>query len=431
MADLAPKIKLVLGITDMKDMIDEIDKCSSALERFSNLALSNCESINSNSSRKSQKLAKTFRQVRGLAGSLYSAILDGFRGECHDSHEARLYLDDRIDHAHNGLRQRGVTDHDASRLMFNLAFYAGRPKEDPLYYETAVQVFDGLDTDNVTTGSGSTAASAKSTVTFRVTDDSSAPEPDVATISSICTTIKETHRMKTRISFALLEGGQMGTFPCPNDTPAAIVQPSGLESYGNCVSLSQILQTSSNSIPWKPRLQLSLSLASSLLQLFQTPWLTQAWRKDALFFRVSDAPCGPPSRGKRSAQPDLNRPFVVCNFSGESPEVTATETKAVLLELGIILLEIWHGMTLEAHFGLDESENPAKPTKYFERLAQALEWEADWTNPMPGLFGESVSQCLRGNNVSAGKKLDWEDLNVWSSICGDIIEPLSKLYKNF
>ncbi|KAK7711995.1 hypothetical protein SLS64_005266 [Diaporthe eres] len=40
-ADLTPRIKLVLGITDMKDMIQEIDKSSDALDRFSRLTLSN------------------------------------------------------------------------------------------------------------------------------------------------------------------------------------------------------------------------------------------------------------------------------------------------------------------------------------------------------------------------------------------------------
>lgn len=429
MADLAPRIRLALGITDMKDMIEEIDKCSSAVERFSKLALSNCQSMNSNSSRRSQKLAKAFRQIRGLAGGLYNAVLDGFRDECHDSHEARLYLDDRIDAAHQGLHRRGAAGPDAPLMMFDLVFYAGGQKEDTLYYETAVQVFDDHNTDNVNTGPGNAPGSAKTTVTFCVTDDLPDSKPNVATITNICTTIKEARGMKPRLSFALLEDGQMGTFPDHNATPPT--RSLSQENYGNYVSLSQILKTSSTTLPWKPRLQLSLSLASSLLQLLQTPWLTQAWRKDALFFLVSEAPSGPSGLGKRSAQPDLNRPFVVCNFSGESPEVRSMETRAVLLELGIILLEIWHGMTLEAHFGIDESGKQSQSTRYFERLAQALEWEADWTNPMPGLFGETVSQCLRGNNVSAGKKLDWEDLNVWSSICGDIIEPLSKLYKNY
>ncbi|KAG8161123.1 hypothetical protein KVR01_009387 [Diaporthe batatas] len=442
MADLGPRLKLVLGITDMKEMIQEIDKCSNALERFSKLALSNCQAMNSNSSRKSQKLAKAFRQIRGLAGGLYGAVLEGFRDECHDSHEARLYLEDRVDTAHQLLRGRGAAGPDAPLMMFQLVFQAEGQKEDTLYYEAAVKVLGNYrdDHENMNTEPGGTPGSTKASVTFCVTEDPSDTKLAGTAITNICRTIKEAVGTKSRPTFALLGNQKMVVFPEDNATLG--VQSHSHEKHRNYVSLTQILNTASANLPWKPRLQLSLRLASSLLQLLQTPWLTRAWHKDAVFFLASDpAPGpGPTSGAKRPAPVDLSRPFVVCNFSGaSSPQggPSETETRAALLELGIILLEIWHGMTLEAHFGLDESkpesdkQSQPQPTKYFERLAQALEWEADWTNPMPGLFGETVSQCLRGNNVSAGKKLDWEDLSVWSSICSDIIEPLSKLYKNF
>ena len=425
-AGLAPRIKLLLNITKIKEATEEIDKSSGVLDRLWRVALPNCQSINSNLSRKSQKLAKAFRQIRGLAGGLYDAVLHGFRDGCHDSHEARLYLDDRIDTAHQVLNRRSAACSDAPLIMFDLVFHAGGQKDDTLYYETAVQVFDDHIIAN--TGPDSTPESVRATVTISVTDDPTASRPNVASITNICTTIKEAREMKLCLSFALLANRQMGTFPDHNALAATRSLHQEDWSY---VSLSQVLKTSTSTLPLKSRMKLSLRLSSSLLQLLQTPWLTQAWRKDAVFFLVSDPPSIPTSRVPRSAQIDLSRPFVVCNFSDQSPEVRSMEARTVLLELGIILLEIWHGMTLEAHFGLDESDTRSRSTKYFERLAQALEWEADWTNPMPGLFGETVSQCLRGNNVSAGKKLDWEDSNVWSSICGDIIEPLSKLYKNF
>lgn len=438
MADIGPRLKLVLGITDMKEMIQEIDNCSNKLERFSKLALSNCQAINSNSSRKSQKLAKAFRQIRGLAGGLYSAVLDGFRDECHDSHEARLYLEDRVEVAHQILRGRGAAGPDAPLMVFDLVFQAEGQKEDSLYYETAVKVLGNRqnDPENMNTKPSSTPGSAKTSVTFSVTEAPSDSKFDGAAITNICTTIKEAAGMNSRLTFALFGNGKMTVFP--EDNATLTVQSHSHENHRNLISLSQILKTTSVNLPWKPRLQLSLRLASSLLQLLQTPWLAKAWHRDSVFFLASDPPPGPASRAKRAAPADLSRPFVVCSFSGASiPQVspTETETRAALLELGIILLEIWHGTTLEAHFGLDESEPDKKarqqPTRYFERLAQALEWEDDGTNPMPGLFGETVSQCLRGSNVTAGKKLDWENLSVWSSICSDIIEPLSKLYKNF
>lgn len=426
-ADLTPRIKLVLGITDMKDMIQEIDKVSDALDRFSRLTLSNRQSMNSNSSGNSPKLAKAFRKIRRVSEGLYSAVLHGFRDKCHESHEARLYLDDHIDTAQRLLHRRGAVDPAAPQIMFDLGFHAEGQKGDTLYYETFVQVFDDYDTDN-TYPETTPDDLVKAVVTISVTDAPSPSAPEVATISSICETIKEARGKKSSLSFALLGNRQMGTFPDQRGMPGTRKLCQG--DHGDCVSLSQTLKTSST-LPLKPRMQLSLRLASSLLQLLNTPWLTQAWCKDTIFFLLSDTPSDPTSHAKKTAQVDLNRPLLVCGFSGECPVVPPTEPKAALLELGILLLEIWHGMTLESRFELDETGSQSRSMTYYERLVKALEWQDDGTNPMLGLYGQAVSHCLTGNNVSAGKVVNWEDTKLWSSICSDIIEPLAKLCKNF
>lgn len=414
----------MLGITDMKDMIQEIDKGSDALDRFSRLTLSNRQSMNSNSSRNSLQLAKAFRQIRNLSEGLYNAVLDGFRDECHESHEARLYLDDHIDTAHRLLHRRGAVDPVAPRMMFDLGFHAKGQKGDTLYYETVVQVFDDYKIDNAYPET-TPEDLVKAVVTFSVTDAPSTFKPKVATISSICKTIKEACGMKSSLPFALMGNRQMGTLP-DQKTTRTLCQV----DHRDCVSLSQTLKTSST-LPLKPRMQLSLRLASSLLQLLSTPWLTKAWCKHTVFFLLPENLSGPTSHAKQIAQVDLNRPLVVCSFSGECPIVPPTEPKAALLELGILLLEIWHGMTLESYFGLDESSSQSQSMKYYDRLVKALEWQDDATNPMLGLYGQAVSQCLTGNNLSAGKLVDWEDSKLWSSICSDIIEPLAKLCKNF
>ncbi|KAI7778761.1 hypothetical protein LA080_001828 [Diaporthe eres] len=404
-ADLTPRITLVLGITDMRDMIQEIDKGTDALDRFSRLTLPNRQSMNSNSSRNSMKLAKAFRQIRKLSEGLYTAILDSFQDKCHESHEARLYLDGHIDTAHRLLQRRSAVDSAAPQMMFDLVFHAEGQKDDTLYYETVVQVFDDYKIDDVyheTTPEDL----VKAVVTFSVTDARSTCKPKVATISSICETIKEACGMKSGISFALLGNRQMGTFPDQKAMPGT--RTLCQVDHRDCVSLSQTLKTSST-LPLKPRMQLSLQLASSLLQLLSTPWLTQAWCKHTVFFLLPENLSGPTSHAKQNAQVDLNRPLVVCSFSGECPVVPPMEPKAALLELGILLLEIWHGMTLESRFGLDESISQSQSMKYYERLVKALEWQDDGTNPMLGLYGQAVSKCLTGNNLSAGKLVDWED----------------------
>ena len=50
LVDLAPRVKLLLGITDIKDTIQDIDDGTAAVDRFSRLVFSNRQTIQSDSS---------------------------------------------------------------------------------------------------------------------------------------------------------------------------------------------------------------------------------------------------------------------------------------------------------------------------------------------------------------------------------------------
>ena len=149
---------------------------------------------------------------------------------------------------------------------------------------------------------------------------------------------------------------------------------------------------------------LAVRLASSLLQLFQTRWLDHAWSKDAVFFLV---------RPGSQAQVLLNRPFVRCTFGGMRTASHSIEPKVALLELGILLLEIWHKMTVEARFGLETA-----PKAYYDRMARAVEWLDDVDEPLPDLYDKAVAHCLRVNISGDTRFLDWEDPKLWSVIRG-------------
>lgn len=423
LADLPSRLKLLLSFNDMKAMIQEIDTAIDKLERFTRLTLSNCKAMASNSSQKYTKLAKAFRQIQGLAGSLYKAVEDGFRNQCHESHGVRLYLNDRMDDAHRILHRSHATDPDTPLLIFDLVFYAGNQNSIFQFYETTVQVLKGYNTDFDQYGRNNNSpprSPTNSGVTFCVM---AAPptitRPQVATISSICTAIKTAGSISPRLSFVLVGNCKIGTFVGASQKPAthSLVAVNQEEQ----VSLSQILQATSTNLPIKPRMQLALQLASSLLQLQHTQWLTQAWSKDTVFFlrSVSSA---------RRAVVDLSQPFIAHDFDFKQRIGDSPGPKEMLLELGILLLEIWHGTTLEARFGSGEASGPA-PTRYYERLARTLEWEDD--GGMQGLYGQAVSHCLTGYKGPVRRDVNWEDTRLWSSICSDIIEPLSILCKQF
>ena len=411
-------MKLILGIADIKATIQEIDDGTAALDRFSRLTLSNRQTIQSDSSRKAVKLAKAFRHIRTFASTLYLAITDGFREECHDSHETRLYLEDRVDAAADILQRVGKANSSTPLMFFDLVFTAGtRPKE-RVFYETVVQVFDEDDYDNNLNLSQEnlnrrdSRADTLVGLSFVSQRARSPSKPPIASVASICAAIKEAGGSQRRISFALVGNQPIGTIS--DDTPPAHQLQ---EEPNHAISLKEILQAEGTPLPWKFRMLLALRLASSLLQLLQTRWLERAWSKDAVFFLVQPG---------AQAQVFLNRPFVRCTIGGMRTASRSIEPKVALLELGILLLEIWHKTTLEARFGLEKG-----PTAYYDRMARAVEWLDDVDEPLPDLYDQAVAHCLRVNISGDTRFLDWEDTKLWSVICGDIIAPLAKICKQW
>lgn len=406
----------------MKATIQEIDYGTAALDRFSRLTLANRQTIQSDSSRKAVKLAKALRHIRTFASTLYLAILDGFREGCHDNHETRLYLEDRVDIAVDILRRVGKANSTTPLMIFDLVFTAGTGQKERVCYETAVQVFDEDDCDdnfNLSLDDLRRQDSRADTLVRVVVSQTSLPsKPAIASVASICAAIKEAGGSQRRISFALVGNQPIGTIS-DDAHPFRQLQ----EGTTDAISLKEILQAERTALPWKFRMLLALRLASSLLQLLQTRWLERAWSKDVVFFLVRPVT---PQTDCAQAQVDLNRPFVQCTFDGTKQAERSVEPKVALLELGILLLEIWHKATLEARFGLKEA-----PAAYYDRMARAVEWLDDVDEPLPDLYDKAVAHCLRVNIGGDTRFLDWEDTKLWSVICGDIIEPLSKICKQW
>jgi hypothetical protein len=97
------------------------------------------------------------------------------------------------------------------------------------------------------------------------------------------------------------------------------------------------------------------------------------------------------------------------------------EPRRALLELGILLLELWHDTTLEARFPL----SPV-PRNYYGRLRLAWEWLDDVANPPLPLYNAAVWQCVKCFSGDQFCNPKWGEVNFRRAICKDILEPLLK-----
>ena len=414
----------MFGANDLKSAIRELDDTTNTLYRFTRIISSNRQLVEDKSPKKALKLARALRQVRGFARNLYLAISQGWRAGCHSQHEAKLFLEDRVDTA-AGILKQARKDSFAPVLIFQLIFAASISQGQTLWHEAVVQVLKA-NSDNDPDPPLASQASRSPQVVL-IVPQSTLKGPEVTFVHDICAAIEATRCGNEQVAFVLTGNQQFGTIATNEKT---------LISYHQAdkTTLKALLLSDNKPnhhgtlLPLRLRMLLALRLASNLLQLLQTQWLQSAWSKDVIYFLLR--PTGGASNASRNQlYIDFSRPFVSLTFddsSASAPTQQNVDPKVALLELGILLLEIWHGTTLETQFSLKEA-----PGGYYERLALALRWLDDMKDPLPELYDKAASHCIRGMIGGETRFREWEDIDFWGAVCGDIIEPLSKNCKQW
>jgi hypothetical protein len=138
---------------------------------------------------------------------------------------------------------------------------------------------------------------------------------------------------------------------------------------------------------------LAITLTSSLLQLSQTPWLSQSWNKsDIIFLRAKDGGC---------TFADVKHPYLTRTHTPDS--VLQVRKNAMLgndcsklLALGIMLLEINHGQPIE-HLRRPEDLGPNNQANELTNLQAAKRWLIDQKDKgnLSWAFFNAISHCLK------------------------------------
>ena len=135
----------------------------------------------------------------------------------------------------------------------------------------------------------------------------------------------------------------------------------------------------------KERYSLALTLASSVLYLNSTPWLTNQWSaKDILFHQTT-------------SQVDINHPYVVPVEATPDTKPRSFHNKnTILLALAIALLELYFGTTAEKY---QESENGAVDPSLHQNpwmlCHMAHTWAEETQEDLSAAFLSAVRHCLR------------------------------------
>ncbi|RPB26489.1 hypothetical protein L211DRAFT_680144 [Terfezia boudieri ATCC MYA-4762] len=251
-------------------------------------------------------------------------------------------------------------------------------------------------------------------------------------IDDVCKTITRSKKTNERQSLGFLSTDgkklklQLWSLPvgdCFN--LAGKVQCS--EWHSRPVSLFALLQdhisNGSHGYPMmklQQRLSLGIKLASSVIQLRQTPWLNESWSKqDIVFF------ADPHTR-----QPLIENPMVLHNLSAPSPGLTQQQLPGIvrrsklLFSLGVVLWELWFWRRLEDDPDLKAHLNHGKlsDNKLFTIAGMAFQ-KLDGDASLK--YCDAVRTCFF-DNISTGSQ--GFNTIVWQKVVCSLQENYSAAY---
>ena len=173
----------------------------------------------------------------------------------------------------------------------------------------------------------------------------------------------------------------------------------------------------------KDRLEIAVTLASSVLQLDATPWLKSQWTSNDIYFHDDISPdrhpylpwkpCTIDGAGWTDTKPlDLKNPFI---------------RSKVLFSLGLILVELCFGSTLKSLQELEESHNEEEIAR-MNCAFRLLESRAIWKT-MGEVYESVVRRCL--NQTFDVPNMDLNDEDFQHQVYQNVVAPLADELNDF
>ena len=165
------------------------------------------------------------------------------------------------------------------------------------------------------------------------------------------------------------------------------------------------------------RRRLALVLACSLLQLHESPWLSEQWDKNRLHFFYT-----------ATGGLDLRRPYISISFdqfpsAGEPPNLDRFHRNPGILKLGILLIEVHKWKPLES-FRSPGDLAGGRPTPNTDlQVARRVVKTLDDCFPT---YQGAIEACLGVPWVHSGSRVSLEDPETRNGLYGDVVEPLER-----
>ncbi|MCJ1271276.1 hypothetical protein MMC22_011176 [Lobaria immixta] len=203
--------------------------------------------------------------------------------------------------------------------------------------------------------------------------------------------------------------------PAP-DTARLISLPDIIEAYHQATIY----------IARQRRFQMAFHIASALLQIQMSPWLSTRWSKHDFYFLAdshtiySDYPYVSQSFIPRSADPPALRTNPTSAFP--SLDVSEEDTRAALFSVGIIILELIFGHNIESCSFRHQYYGPNDQPNDQTDICTARKWAQKVLGECGVEIADVVRRCL---DCSFGPRPSFQDKRFREAVYEGVIKPLA------
>ncbi|KAH7092282.1 hypothetical protein FB567DRAFT_567300 [Paraphoma chrysanthemicola] len=434
------RLKFSLSKSEYTEQLGELKNHNQALTRLTKQSLE----LEPSRSEAKTRSCPNFNALQSYARSLYETLRSGLGCTC-DGHAVKLRLENRTQHAAD---EDELLENKPFRVIFTYHSPASASLWD--WKEADVRWISDKPTcvpgqscmqsttftttkatrrvrfnqiQSVSNSNGTTVTIAQQQTTVAATVPTS-PTPEQ--IMNLCQTITKLQQPQLHLCAGYLLDSlkrKCGIYP---------VEPLPCQNSQHtwaAYTLRQVLTKRANfgrRLMQYDKFRVAVDLASSVLQLYKTPWLTDEWSQDDVYFV---------HRPGAPLATIYQHPFIYRRFTTivpSQPSVTQPPSRRVirnqtLFTLGVLLIELLYGKPIEelqtAH-DLDCQGTPGAVWCTAERLIdEEIAFEAGQ------LYSDAVRRCIRCDFNQKNSSLDDQDFQ--QAVFDGVVAPLEKTLSHF
>lgn len=191
-----------------------------------------------------------------------------------------------------------------------------------------------------------------------------------------------------------------------------------IEIDRNCASLANLLSQRPRLLSRRDSLSLATNLASSLLQLHATPWLSENWCNESIYFSCPDK---------------IRDPYVRAHIGDSSHSMANTAHSFAfnpyLVALGIILLELSERKSFLEW--THENGIECDSDDVIDKAMAAFKWFGQSYGNMSEDYAIAVQHCLNSSFTPVQPNTTLADPGFRHAVYRDIVQRLEKEYFKF